>query len=80
MDQKLDYSTLSILIGVLSVAWLFAPRPFDLAKHYDVGAWIAMLSILLAIAGFRQGRHRRALLGLSIGLLSFCAHLLIVPI
>ena len=79
-DRNLDYSSMSILIGILRLAWFFAPRPFDPYKHHSVGTVIAIVAMGFAVAGFRLGNRRHAWIGLSIGLFSFCGYLLIVPL
>ena len=56
MHRKFDYSTASILIGALSIEWLFAPRPFDPYKHHDVGTMIAIVTICFAMARLRPER------------------------
>jgi hypothetical protein len=71
------YGLASLCVGILSAFWFFLDTPIDPAKHDRIGAIVAILGIILAMAAYKQPHRKRMIthFGMAMSAIALLAYI-----
>jgi len=85
--QRSQYAFASLVVSAIAILWLAlaivdVPLPFDVYKQHRIGTVVSVLSLILAIAAYRQPNRKRSAAHVAItgAGIAFFAYVLLIPL